>query len=207
LPVASFCRRCTNSAYFFARDSRHRKKAIPRASPYQVGLWKTQSCQARQPFRCRVEGTGDAVLGDEGKAVGMQSADGFAVCACHARLPLPAALVCRRTRRLLCRRIKWRAPYMIDEPTHQRPRRDDCGSPMINLTYEDREELIIAAVTGVVIGFVGGYYLDHIRGVRHTLSGHSFARSSLAGWFIVCGPFVSAHALPSSLPAALVRRT
>ena len=105
-----------------------------------------------------------AVLGDEGKAVGMQSADGFAVCACRARPPLPAALVCRRTRRLLCRRIKWRAPYMIDEPTHQRPRRDDCGSPMINLTYEDREELIIAAVTGVVIGFVGGYYLDHNRG-------------------------------------------
>jgi len=35
---------------------------------------------------------------------------------------------------------------------------------MINLTYEDREELIIAAVTGVVIGFVGGYYLDHNRG-------------------------------------------
>src|SRR5262249_45042120 len=97
-----------------------------------------------------------AVLGDEGKAVGIQSADGFAVCACHAR--------CRRTRRLLCRRIKWRAPYMIDKPTHQRPRRDDCGSPMINLTYEDRGELIIAAVTGVVIGFVGGYYLDHSRG-------------------------------------------
>jgi hypothetical protein len=62
------------------------------------------------------------------------------------------------------RRIKWRAPYMIDEPTHQRPRRDDCGSPMNNLTYEDREELIIAAVTGVVIGFVGGYCLDHSRG-------------------------------------------
>ena len=53
---------------------------------------------------------------------------------------------------------------MIDEPTHQRPRHDDCGSPMINLTYEDREELIIAAVTGVGIGFVGGYYLDHSRG-------------------------------------------
>jgi hypothetical protein len=92
------CRRCTNSAYFFARDSRHRKKAIPRASPCQVGLWKTQSCQARQPFRCRVEGTGARRgLGDEGKAVGRQS-HGFAVC-----VPcLPAALVCRRTRRLLC---------------------------------------------------------------------------------------------------------
>jgi len=37
---------------------------------------------------------------------------------------------------------------------------------MINpLTYEDREELIIAAVTGGVIGFVGGYYLDHSRGL------------------------------------------
>ena len=47
---------------------------------------------------------------------------------------------------------------------------------MITLTYEDREELIIAAVTGVVIGFVGGYYLEH-----------SFARLLLAGWFIVCG--------------------
>ena len=52
---------------------------------------------------------------------------------------------------------------MIDELTQQRPRRDDCGSPMINLTYEDREELIIAAVTGVMIGFVGGY-LDHSQG-------------------------------------------
>jgi hypothetical protein len=35
---------------------------------------------------------------------------------------------------------------------------------MNNLTYEDREELIIAAVTGVVIGFVAGFYLDHSRG-------------------------------------------
>ena len=35
---------------------------------------------------------------------------------------------------------------------------------MINLTYEDREELIIAAATGAVIGFVGGYYLDHSGG-------------------------------------------
>ena len=43
---------------FLLGSPRHRKKAIPRASPYQVGLWKTQSCQARQPFRCRVEGTG-----------------------------------------------------------------------------------------------------------------------------------------------------
>jgi hypothetical protein len=77
---------------------------------------------------------------------------------------------------------------------------------MINLTYEDREELIIAAVTGVVIGFVGGYYWITAGGSAY-LSGHSFARSLLAGWFIVCGPFVSAHALPSSLPAALVRRT
>ena len=96
---------------FLLGSPRHRKKAIPRASPYQVGLWKTHSFQARQPFRCRVEGAGGTapVLGDEGKAVGMQSADGFAVCACHARPPLPAALVCRRTRRLLCRRIKWRA--------------------------------------------------------------------------------------------------
>ena len=37
------------------------------------------------------------------------------------------------------------------------------SSPMINLTYEDREELIIAAATGAVLGFVGGY-LDHSRG-------------------------------------------
>ena len=37
------------------------------------------------------------------------------------------------------------------------------SSPMINLTYEDRAELIIAAVTGAVIGFVGGD-LDHSRG-------------------------------------------
>ena len=167
MPVPSFFVVDARTQHTFLLGTpRHRKKAIPRASPYQVGLWKTQSCQARQPFRCRVEGAGGTapVLGDEGKAVGMQSADGFAVCACHARPPLPAALVCRRTRRLLSRRIKWRAPYMIDEPTHQRPGRDDCGSPMINLTYEDREELIIAAVTGVVIGFVGGYYLDHSRG-------------------------------------------
>jgi hypothetical protein len=90
------------------------------------------------------------------------------------------------------------------EPTHQRPRRDDCGSPMINLTYEDPEELIIGAVTGVVIGFVGGYYLDHSRGFG--ILDTRLRRPSLARWFIVCGPFVSAHALPS-LPAALVRRT
>jgi hypothetical protein len=77
-----------------------------------------------------------AVLGDEGKAVGMQSADGFTVCACHARQQLPAALVCRRTRRLLCRRIKWRAPYMIDEPTQQRPRRDDCGTQLTHDQFD-----------------------------------------------------------------------
>jgi len=35
---------------------------------------------------------------------------------------------------------------------------------MINLTYEDREELIIAAAAGAVLGFVGGYYLEHSRG-------------------------------------------
>ena len=119
LPVPSFFVVDARTQHTFLLGTpRHRKKAIPRASPYQVGLWKTQSCQARQPFRCRVEGAGGTapVLGDEGKAVGVQSADGFAVCACHARPPLPAALVCRRTRRLLCRRIKWRAPYMIDEP-------------------------------------------------------------------------------------------
>jgi hypothetical protein len=35
---------------------------------------------------------------------------------------------------------------------------------MINLTYEDRAELIIAAAAGAVLGFVGGYYMDHSRG-------------------------------------------
>jgi type IV secretory pathway TrbD component len=35
---------------------------------------------------------------------------------------------------------------------------------MINLTYEDRAELIIAAAAGAVLGFVGGYYLEHSRG-------------------------------------------
>jgi hypothetical protein len=94
------CRRCTNSAYFFARDSRHRKKAIPRASPCQVGLWKTQSCQARQPFRCRVEGTG-ARRGLGGRRQSRWQAIRRRLC-CLRAMPLPAALVCRRTRRLLC---------------------------------------------------------------------------------------------------------
>ena len=51
---------------------------------------------------------------------------------------------------------------------------------MINLTYEDREELIIAAVTGAVLGFVGGYYLDH-SGVFGILI-----------WVIVCAVIASA---------------
>jgi len=50
---------------------------------------------------------------------------------------------------------------------------------MINLTYEDREELIIAAVTGAVIGFFGGYYLDHSRGFGILI------------WAIACAVIVS----------------
>ena len=50
---------------------------------------------------------------------------------------------------------------------------------MINLTYEDREELIIAAITGAVIGFFGGYYLDHSRGF------------GLLIWAIACAVIVS----------------
>src|SRR5690242_2411069 len=95
--------------------------------------------------------------------------------------PLPGrcSSLSEMKRALLCRGIKWRALYMIDEPTHQRPRRDDCGSPMNNLTYEDRQELIIAAVTGVVIGFVGGYYLDHSRGF------------GILVWTLVCAAIAS----------------
>jgi type IV secretory pathway TrbD component len=50
---------------------------------------------------------------------------------------------------------------------------------MINFTYEDREELIIAAATGGVIGFVGGYYLDHSRGFGILI------------WAIVCAAIVT----------------
>ena len=53
------------------------------------------------------------------------------------------------------------------------------SSPMINLTYEDRAELIIAAVTGAVLGFVGGYYLDHSRGF------------GLLVWTLVCAIIAS----------------
>jgi len=53
------------------------------------------------------------------------------------------------------------------------------SSPMINLTYEDRAELIIAAGTGAVLGFVGGYYLDHSRGF------------GLLIWVIACAVIVS----------------
>jgi len=52
------------------------------------------------------------------------------------------------------------------------------SSPMINLTYEDREELIIAAATGAVLGFVGGY-LDHSRGFGILI------------WVIVCAVIAS----------------
>ena len=49
---------------------------------------------------------------------------------------------------------------------------------MINLTYEDRQELLIAAVTGAVIGFVGSY-LDHSRGFGILI------------WVIVCAVIAS----------------
>jgi hypothetical protein len=49
---------------------------------------------------------------------------------------------------------------------------------MINLTYEDRQELLIAAITGAVIGFVGGY-LDHSRGF------------GILTWAIACAVIVS----------------
>jgi hypothetical protein len=50
---------------------------------------------------------------------------------------------------------------------------------MINLTYKDREELIIAAATGAVVGFVGGYYLNHSRGF------------GLLIWTLACAAIVS----------------
>ena len=34
----------------------------------------------------------------------------------------------------------------------------------MRVTDDQFDELIMAAVAGVVIGFVGGYYLDHSRG-------------------------------------------
>jgi hypothetical protein len=52
------------------------------------------------------------------------------------------------------------------------------SSSMINLTYEDRAELIIAAVAGAVIGFVGGY-LDHSRGI------------DMLVWVLVCAVIAS----------------
>jgi F0F1-type ATP synthase assembly protein I len=49
---------------------------------------------------------------------------------------------------------------------------------MVNLTYEDREELIIAAVTGAVIGFVGGH-LDQSQGF------------GMLVWVLVCAVIAS----------------
>ena len=50
---------------------------------------------------------------------------------------------------------------------------------MINpLTYEDREELIIAAVAGAVIGIVAGYF-DHSQGF------------GMLVWIVVCAVIAS----------------
>ena len=144
------------SILYLLRDSRHREKPFHERHLTKSGFGKPKAAKLDNPSDAvlRERGHGAVLGGTKAKPLACNPPP---VCACHARPPLRAALVCRRTRRVLCRRIKWRALYMIDEPTHQRSRHDDCGSPMINLTYEDREELIIAAVTGAVIGFVGGY--------------------------------------------------
>ena len=52
-------------------------------------------------------------------------------------------------------------------------------------------ELLVAAVTGAVLGIVTGYALGH-EGLGIYLSGHSLAQSLLAGRSIVIGFFVSA---------------
>jgi F0F1-type ATP synthase assembly protein I len=44
---------------------------------------------------------------------------------------------------------------------------------------EDQVELIVAAVTGALLGFVGGYYLDHSRGF------------GLLVWILVCAVIAS----------------
>ena len=85
------CRRCTNSAYFFARNSAtSQKKPFYERHLTKSGFGKPKAAKLDNPSDAvlRERGRG-AVLGDEGKAVGMQSADGFAVCACHAHPPLP----------------------------------------------------------------------------------------------------------------------
>jgi len=63
------------------------------------GFGKPKAAKLDNPSDAVLRERGHGAGWDEGKAVGMQSAAGFAVCARHARPPLPAALVCRRTRR------------------------------------------------------------------------------------------------------------
>ena len=50
----------------------------------------------------------------------------------------------------------------------------------MRVTDDQFDELIMAAVAGVVIGFVGGYYLDHSRGF------------GILVWTLVCAAIASA---------------
>jgi hypothetical protein len=76
---------CTNSAYFFARDSRHCEKPFHERHLTKSGFGKPKATKLDNPSDAvlRERGHG-AVLGDEGKAVGMQSA----TC---LRMPCPPA--------------------------------------------------------------------------------------------------------------------
>ena len=89
MPVASFFVVDARTQHTFLLGTRDiAKKPSHERHLTKSGFGKPKAAKLDNPSGAvlRERGHG-AVLGDEGKAVGMQSADGFAVCACHARPP------------------------------------------------------------------------------------------------------------------------
>src|SRR5262249_27487376 len=90
------CRRCTNSAYFFARDSATSQKSHSTTATLPGGVWKTPRLPGPTPLRMRCGGGGGqgAGLGGRRKGRGRATRGGF----CFRRVPsppaAPAALVC-----------------------------------------------------------------------------------------------------------------
>ena len=71
--------------------------------------------------------------------------------------------------------------------------------------YESQVGLLVSTIAGAGFGILIGYRSEM------DCSAHLFGRLSALSFsaerFILIGPFVSAHVLPSSLPRTLVRRT